>query len=152
MFALLGLVVWSSAATLTAAYYYTQYSETRDSFEQFRSVVTNTNVLIDYGNGTADWHNETIIAGSTGFDALLAATKNVEYKMYVIGVRVLSINGLAESVEAQTPTSVAGRGWFFYNWESTASNWTQSSKGADQYILKPNDSTAWRFEPYSVSW
>jgi len=152
MFALLGLVVWSSAATLTAAYYYTQYTETRGAFEQWKSIVANTNVLIDYANGTINWHNETIIAGSTAFDALLTATKKVDYKMSANGAYVSSINGLAESIEAQTPTSVAGHGWFFYYWSNAGSNWTLSSTGADQYILKPNDSTAWRFESYSYYW
>jgi hypothetical protein len=152
MFALLGLVVWSSAATLTAAYYYTQYNETRGAFEQWKSIVADTSILIDYGNGTANWHNETVIAGSTAFDALLTVTKNVKYDMSANGAYVKSINGLLESVEAQTPTSMTGHSWFFYYWSSTGSNWTKSSKGADQYILKPNDSTAWRFEHYSYSW
>jgi len=152
LFALLGLVVWAAAATLTAAYYYTQYTETRGAFEQWKSIVANTSILIDYGNGTADWHNETVLAGSTAFDALLTATKDVKYNMSLNGAYVWSINGLAGSKETQTPTSATGTSWFFYCWSSTGSNWTLSSTGADQYILKPNDSTAWRFEHYSYSW
>lgn len=114
--------------------------------------MADTNVLIDYGNGTANWHNETVIAGSTAFDALLAVTKEVEYNMSANGAIISSINGLTGSVEAQTPTSARGTSWFFYYWSSTGSNWTLSSVGADQYILKPNDATAWRFEHYSYSW
>jgi hypothetical protein len=144
LFVTLGLIVWSMAATLAAAYYYTQYIETRKTFEDLNSLVINANVLMDYGNGTQYWYNETVIAGSTAFDALLAATKNVDYTIYSFGVYVTSINGIR--VEG-TPTS--GYAWLWYYWNATTSKWIDLYKAADAYILKPNDSITWRYEYYS---
>lgn len=144
MFVTLALIVWSMAATLTGAYYYTQYIETRKTFEELKSLIIPENVLIDYGNGTQNWHNETVIAGSTAFDALLTATKNVEYKIYPFGVYVTSINGI--KVEG-TPTS--GHAWLWYYWNITTSKWIDLQKAADAYILKSKDSIAWRYEYYS---
>jgi len=147
LFVTLGLMVWSAMATLTAAYYYTQYVETRRTFEELKSLVIDVNVLMDYGNGTQGWHNETVIAGSTAFDALLAVTKDVEYQTTAYGVFVTSINGVKNV--AETPTS--GRAWLWYYWNATTSKWTDLLKAADAYILKPNDSVEWRYEGYSFS-
>ncbi len=145
LFALLGLVVWSSVATITAIYYYTQYTETRKTFEDIKSLVIHTNVLIDYGNGTQNWHNETVIAGSTAFDALLTTTKNVEYTASLYGVFVTSIDRVKNVAVTQT----SGRAWLWYYWHATSSKWTDLLKASDAYILKPDDSTAWRYENYS---
>lgn len=143
---MLGLAVWAAVGTLTTAYYYNQYAETRRTFEEFKSVVNNVNVLINYGNGTQNWHNETLIAGATAFDALLAVTKNVDYQIFSFGVLVKSVNGVKN---AGTPTS--GYAWFWYDWNATTLSWTDLQKGADVYILKPNDSIEWQYQSYSYS-
>lgn len=144
LFVTLGLMVWSAVATLTAAYYYTQYVETRKTFEELKSLVIDVNVLMDYGNGTQGWYNETLMAGSTALDALLAVTKNVEYKTYPFGVFVTSINGVKNE-----GTATSGHAWLWYYWNATTSKWTDLLKAADAYILKADDSTAWRYESYS---
>lgn len=135
------------AATLAGVYYYTLYIETRKTFEELNSLLIKTNVLMDYGNGTRLWHNETVIAGSTTFDALLATTTNVEYTTTVYGVFVSSINGVKNV--AETPSS--GRAWLWYFWNATTSKWIDLYKASDAYILKPNDSITWRYEDYSYS-
>lgn len=145
LFALLGLLVWSSVATMTAIYYYTQYADARKTFEELEGLVMHANVMIDYGNGTLRWHNETIVAGSTAFDALLATTKKVEFKSYPVGVYVTSIDGVSEAVL----TEKSGRSWLWYYWNAAASRWASANKAADMYILKPGDSTAWRYESWS---
>ncbi len=145
-FVTLGLIIWSMTATLSAAYYYAQYIETRETFEEFESLIIRANVLIDYGNSTQSWHNETMISGATAFDVLLTATKNVEYTIYPFGVYVTSIDGV--EVEG-TPTS--GRAWLWYYWNATASKWIDLYQASDAYILKPNDSITWRYEYYSYS-
>jgi predicted nucleic acid-binding protein len=134
-------------ATLTAAYYYTQYVETRKTFEELKSLVIDANVLMNYGNGTQSWRNETVMAGSTAFDALLAVTKNVEYQTTAYGVFVTSINRVKNVAETLT----SGHAWLWYYWNVTASKWTDLLKAADAYILKPNDSITWRYESYSYS-
>lgn len=147
LFVILGLAVWSAAATLTAAYYYTQYLETRRTFEELKSLVIDVNLLMNYGNGTENWHNETVIAGSTAFEALLTVTKNVEYQTTAYGVFVTAINGVKNVAE----TSASGHAWLWYYWDTTASKWTDLLKAADAYILRPNDSVTWRYESYSYS-
>ena len=147
MFAAMVLAVWAIVASLAAAYYYGLYTETRATFEQLRSLAIDVNLLIDYGNGTMRWHNQTVIAGSTTFEALLTATKKVEYKTSAYGVFVSSIDGVSNV--AETPTS--GRAWLWYWWNATSSRWTDLLKASDIHILKPNDSVAWRYESYSYT-
>lgn len=147
LFVILGLAVWSTVASLTAAYYYTQYAETRRTFEEFKSLVINANVQMNYGNGIQNWHNETVIAGSTAFDALLTVTTNVVYQTTAYGVFVTSIDGVKNV--AETPTS--GRAWLWYYWNATTLKWADLLKASDAYVLRPNDSIAWRYESYSYS-
>lgn len=145
MFVAMGLTVWALVTTLAAVYYYGLYVETRATFEELKSLAINTNLLLDYGNGTLNWHNQTVIAGSTVFEALLTATKKVEYKTGAYGVFVSSINGISNV--AETPTS--GRAWLWYWWNATSSKWTDLIRASDAYILKPDDCVAWRYESYS---
>lgn len=145
VFAVVGLTVWALVATLAAAYYNGLYTETRRTFEELKSLAINVNLLMDYGNGTSVWHNQTVIAGSTTFEALLTVTKRVEYETGAYGVFVSSINEVSNAVE--TPTS--GRAWLWYWWNATSSSWTDLLRASDAYILKPNDSVTWRYESYS---
>jgi len=145
LFAALGLMTWSLAATLAAAYYNAQYTETRKTFEELKSLVIDVDVLMDYGNATRIRYSKNLIAGSTAFDALLAVTTNVEYKITAYGVFVTSIDGVKNV--AVTPTS--GRAWLWYYWNGTT--WVDLLKASDAYILKPDDSIAWRYESYSYS-
>ena len=144
LFVILGLAVWSAVATLAAAYYYTQYIETRNTFQELKSLVISVNVLMDYGDETKSWHNETVIAGSTVFDALLVVTKEAEYETTAYGVFVTSINGVKNE-----GTASSGHAWLWYYWDAATSKWVDLLKAADAYILKPNDSIAWRYESYS---
>lgn len=147
VFVAMGLAVWALVATFATAYYYGLYLETRATFEQLKSLAIDVNVLLDYGNQTMNWHNQTVIAGSTAFEALLAATKKVEYKTSTYGVFVSSIDGVSNVVE--TPSS--GRAWLWYWWNVTSSKWTDLLRASDAYILKPGDCIAWRYESYSYS-
>ncbi len=145
LFSLVGLIVWSLVATMAAIYYYSQYTETRKTFNELKSLTIYTNVLLDYGNGTQSWHNRTLTrAGSTAFDALRAMTTKVVYDKYSFGVLVTSIDGVRNV--AENPSS--GHAWFWYYWNTTAAQWTYSQIGADAYILKPEESIAWRYEHY----
>lgn len=143
----IGLVVWSLVATLTTLYYFSLYVETRRTFDELKSLAIDANLLLDYGNGTLKWHNQTVIAGSTVFEMLLIVTKNVSYESSVYGVFVSEIQGVRNV--AETPTS--GRAWLWYWWNSTSSEWTDLMKASDAYILKPSDSVTWRYESYSYS-
>jgi hypothetical protein len=145
LFVALGLIVWVAVATLTSAYYYSQYVETRRTFEELKSLVIDVNVFMDYGNGTQDWHNETVIAGATAFDALLGVTKNVEYQTTAYGVFVQSIDGVRNVAETQ----LSGRAWLWYYWNATSASWTDLMKASDAYILRPSDSIEWRYQSYS---
>ncbi len=145
LFAALGLAVWALVATFAAAYYYGLYTETRGSFEELRSLAIPVNVLLDYGNGTMNWHNQTVIAGATSFEALLAVTKKVEYQTSAYGVFVSSIDGVSNVVE----TLSSGRAWLWYWWNTTSLKWTDLLKASDAYFLKPDDIITWRYESYS---
>jgi hypothetical protein len=146
-FVAMGLIVWSLVSTLTAAYYYSLYVETRRTFDELKSLAIDVNLLLDYGNGTQRWHNRTAIAGTTVFEILLAVTKNVSYESSLYGAYVKAIDGVQEVQETKT----SGRAWLWSLWNVTSSEWTKLMVPSDIYILKPNDSVAWRYESYSYS-
>ncbi len=145
MFVAMGLAVWALVATLATAYYYGLYVETRGTFEELKSLAIDVNLLLDYGNGTQKWHNRTAIAGTTVFEILLAVTKNVSYESSLYGAYVKAIDGVQEVQE----TTTSGHAWLWSWWNATSSEWTKLMVASDMYILKPNDSVAWRYESYS---
>jgi hypothetical protein len=145
IFVAMGLVVWSLVATLTAAYYYSLYVDTRRTFDELKSLAIDVNLLLDYGNGTQKWHNRTAVAGTTVFEILLAVTKNVSYESSLYGAYVKAIDGVQQVQETET----SGRAWLWSWWNATSSEWTKLMVASDMYILRPNDSVAWRYESYS---
>jgi hypothetical protein len=145
VFVALALLVWSVAASGFAGYYYTQYTNVKKAFEESESLIIKIDVLMDYGNGTKIWHNQTmLVAGSTVFDALLTITNDVQFQTSAFGVFVTSINGVENVAEGTT-----GFAWLWYYWDTEKSEWTSGPVGADQYVLNPDGVIAWRYESYS---
>jgi len=145
VFVTLALLVWSMAATGFAGYYYTQYTNVKKAFEESESLIIQIDILMDYGNGTRIWHNQTmLVAGSTVFDALLTITNDVQFQTSAFGVFVTSINGVENVAEDTT-----GFAWLWYYWDAEKSEWTSGPVGADQYVLNPDGVIAWCYEGYS---
>ncbi|UCB60838.1 MAG: DUF4430 domain-containing protein [Candidatus Bathyarchaeota archaeon] len=133
----LALSVWAILATGLAGYYYLRFEDTLRAFHDVESSIIEVDFVIDYGNGTATWHNGTqLIAGSTAFDALLAVTTDVQYKSHSFGKLITSINGKEEKENS---------GWIWFYWDTEGSAWDYSLVAIDQHILHPDDMLRFEF-------
>lgn len=140
VFVVLAFSVWAILATGMAGYYYLRLGDVTKAFQEIKSSIIEVNVLIDYGNGTKTWHNETkLIAGSTVFDALLAITLDVQYETSSFGKFITSIDGRKGGENS---------GWIWLLWNTEKSDWDFPPKAVDEYLLNPNDIIKFEF----VSW
>jgi len=142
--AVLATLVWASTATGFAAYYYINF---QDLLTVIGGAPIKVDVLIDYGNGTREWHNGTVLfANSTVFDALLSVTKNVKFDVYPsLGVLVTEINGVKN-----VGNVTSGMAWMWYYWEKESWNW--GPEACDKYILGklgPHSIILWNYTSYS---
>ncbi|MEM2889180.1 MAG: hypothetical protein QXR42_06855 [Candidatus Bathyarchaeia archaeon] len=136
----LGLLCVLIVSTYLCAHYYMEfvkyqqlYNETLKELQKFDKYIF-VNLLIDYGNGTKEWHNNTLIV--RGAD-LLNATRivaNVDYITGEYGAFVTSINHVGGDPNTY---------WIWYTWNSTSLNWDFGLVASDAYILKEGESVAW---------
>jgi hypothetical protein len=104
--------------------------EIREEIDQFNIAV---NILIDYGNGTSQWFNETEVQlGSTLFNAT-DSIADVEYTLFELGVFVDSINGVGKD---------QGGWWIWYYYED---DWEYGPVGSNQWILKDGETLFWKY-------
>jgi hypothetical protein len=135
----IALCVWAIIATGFAGYYQIRYMKVTKAFEEIEESIIQVDVLIDYGNGTQVWHNETkVVTGSTPLDALLIITKNVEFKKYD-GKYITGIDGRVEGENS---------GWTWWFWNTEKSDWDYSLEAVDEYILHSDEIIKFQF----VSW
>ena len=135
----LAFSVWGLLATGMAGYYYLRLENVMRAFQEIESSIIEVDFVIDYGNGTETWHNNTeLIAGATAFDALLAVATNVQYESSSWGVFITSING-------RTPLDGENKFWELSFWNNTMSDWIPSLVAADSCILSPDDSIKFEF-------
>jgi hypothetical protein len=108
------------------------------------AISVKTNILINYGNGTLQWHNDTLVPfGATLFDATRAVTE-VKYEFYSgLGVFVTSINGVENNADEM-------KSWLWWYWDFTSSEWKLGDVGCDQHILHRGDVVAWFYESYAT--
>jgi hypothetical protein len=136
---LCGLIISGFAA----AYYYNELSRYRSLYDQaveeLRQLKTHmlVNVLIDYGNGTREWHNETrVLIGATLFN-VTEQIADIDYTVGQFGVFITAINGKGGD---------PGYYWLWYVWNSTSSKWEMGSVAADAFTLHHGDTVAWVYE------
>ena len=131
-----GLVLASSLA----AYYYAQYTfaDKRyvDTLSSLNDISYRVNLLIDYGNGTKTWRNQTIIpVGWSLFNTTTKATGGrIEGTRFSFGFFITSING----VQGTGPSY-----WSWYMWDREQSKWVPGASGAESYTMKQGDVAAW---------
>lgn len=131
------------ASIYLSVYYYNEsvryQSLYREAIEKLHHLRTHMliNILIDYGNGTKIWYNETEVPiGSS----LLDATRNVakvDYQLFQYGAFVTAINGRGGD---------SGYYWMWYFWNSTSRKWEMGPVAADAYILHHGDTVSWVYE------
>ena len=131
--ALLCTTIAAGALALNYQYKYTQlendYQQLTGGLENFTIQV---DLMIDYGDGTVEWYNETRIQTGANLWDLTLENCDVEYEMYDFGAFITSING----VEADDS--------HYWGWSYLEENsWSMGMVGAEQYNLH---------DGYVVSW
>jgi len=93
-------------------------------------------ILIDYGNGTIDWHDPLVLPdSSTVFNATLAVA-TVNYSHYPQGVFVDAINDVWNTSPYY---------WTWWYWNFTESTWSLGPIASDRHFLTHLDIIAWHY-------
>jgi len=140
--ALLCVLIVSSYISV---YYYMEsekyrrlYEDTLKELEKYSKYMF-VNILIDYGNGTQEWYNKTLVPrGSSLLDATRIIAE-VDYDKYSWGVFVTAINGKSGD---------ENHGWLWYIWNSTSLQWDFGPVGADAYTLQDGDTVSWVYSSW----
>jgi hypothetical protein len=106
----------------------TDFESTIRDLEEFTILV---NLLIDYGNGTIIWHNNTRLLAGTDLIAATDMVADIEYTESEWGVFLNTINGVGGDLGAWWL-------WYFY-----LEGWQMGQVGADQRILHDGDIISW---------
>lgn len=152
----LGLIAVALVVAQVGAYYYLQRSyggtlstsSVQCSPLNGNSMGTNvveTNTLINYGNGTIRWYNETNIPSSWNFYQLTLhlADGNVEQHCYGAPYNEHYVTGIS-NVHNQSPFY-----WTVWIFCQSQNAWTTSPVGADLIRLYNGETLAWAYEvPY----
>jgi len=105
-------------------------------------------ICIDYKNGTAEWHNKTVIlTGSSLFQLTLkVATINKIYDALARPghIRVTSINNKQEYTNCTI--GCEGAAWLWYYWDDNKQDWVFGPVGCDAWMLKDGGVYKWSFE------
>ncbi|HDM24045.1 hypothetical protein DRO02_04640 [archaeon] len=138
---LLILLIWAVISTTLAVNYYLLYEKYRSMYANLEESIIRVTIIIDYGNGTVSYFNETTLtAGSTVFDALKkVATVNYTYNEKY-GVFVVAINGVENNVD------IPGHWWMWYIYDHDKDQWVLGSTACDRWILHNGDMVMWKYE------
>jgi hypothetical protein len=109
-----------------------------------RALIYSVHLLVDFGNGTRRWFNDTSVdPGWNGYVASLVLLKgNIQATWYPqYGEHfVTGIDGTSQT---------ASKSWFF--WEFGGASWAASQSGADEFQVNNGTSIAWTLCPYDAN-
>jgi len=95
-------------------------------------------ILIDYGNGSKVWYNDTTINnGDNLFKAMMKVLK-VTYTTYQYGVFIESINNVHNDPSKNMY-------WMWWRWDSEKKIWVLGSMSCDKYIPVNGEVFAWKY-------
>lgn len=130
-------------ASYASIYYYNEYTRYQvlynQAVEELKQLKTHmlVNVLINYGNGTLEWHNETRVPIGASLLNVTEKVADVNYTVYPFGVFVTAINGRGGE---------SGYYWMWYIWNSTTAQWDPGPVAADAFTLHHGDIVSWIYE------
>jgi len=152
-----GLLIWAILASSAAAYYYTQYLVQSKIVEDYRNglarcqemlgryeeLVIHVNILIDFGNGTMVWFNDTLAPiGASLLNATMAII-DVEYVIGEYGAFITSIGGVENNQDKNLY-------WIYWVWDESKGEWVLGPVAADQYIVSDGETLAWSYSDTST--
>ena len=143
MWTSLGLLCLLIVTLYFAAYYYNESVNYRQLYERaaadLRRLTMPINILIDYGNGTKRWYNNTLVPREATVLSATEVVAEVDYRFGEYGAFVTHINGVGGE---------AGRYWIWYIWNSTEGSWSWGPVACDRYVLQEEDTMAWKYEQF----
>lgn len=129
--------ITSSALALNYHYNYTKvrddYQATLKDLEDFTIRV---NIMIDYGNGSINWHNNSRVQIGANLLDLTNSLFDIEYQTSDYGSFVTSINGVDQD---------SGHFWIWMFFED---GWEMGPVGADQYLLHEGYVIGWYYTSF----
>jgi hypothetical protein len=134
------LLCTTIAAGAFALNYYYKYTVLEEDYlellVQFDEFSAHVNIMVDYGNGTVVWYNDTLIhLGANLLNATDIAC-DIEVQSSNFGSFVTSINGLAQDASN------------FWIWSIYEEEWSMGPVGADQFILHEGDIVGWTYTSF----
>jgi len=136
----MGLLCAFILASSLAAYYYIEYTnyknlyvETLIELQKYENSIF-IDLLIDYGNGTMEWHNRTRVPIGSSLLNATQAIAEVEYTIGTYGVFVTKINGVGGESNAY---------WLWYFWNGTG--WEWGPVACDAYTLRNGEIISWLY-------
>ena len=154
----LSLVIALVLTGFTASYYYLQFSSVQTSYREtltnLEKISFKISILINYGNGTREWLNNTRIPiGSNTYNATLSVlgecTSNTglcaKYFPQYMAHFINAINGVGLVKDEQHKNWA----WILCLWDAGAKDWKISDVGADALVLQNGQILAWVYEDTS---
>lgn len=141
----IGLICLLIVSSSFGAYYYMEclkykqlYNESLTELQKYSKYML-VNILIDFGNGTKEWHNNTLVA--RGADVLNATriVAEVNYIRGQYGAFVTHIRGVGGDPNTY---------WLWYVWNSTSARWDFGPIACDAYVLHEGEVVAWIYSKF----
>jgi len=140
----LGLTCLLIVAAYLTIYYYNESTHYKSLYERaaadLKKLTMPVNILIDYGNGTRKWYNNTLVPREASLflaTKIIASVESITYPE--MGEFVTSINGVGGD---------PGRYWIWYIWNQNEGKWDWGPVACDKYILQDSDTVMWRYEQF----
>jgi hypothetical protein len=106
------------------------------------------NICIDYGNGTIEWYNETVIPAGSSLFQLTQKVASIDFTYDALmkpgHIRVTSINNANEYTN-YTISYSEGAAWLWYYWDDSEQEWVFGPVGCDAWMLKDGGIYKWNF-------
>ena len=138
-----GLLCLLAVAVYFAAYYYNESASYKRLYERaaadLKRLTMPVNILIDYGNGTEVWYNDTLVPRESTVLRVTEIVAEVDYIIGEYGAFVTHINGVGGETNKY---------WIWYIWNSTENSWSWGPVACDRFILQEGDIIAWRYEQF----
>jgi len=100
--------------------------------------VISVNILVDYGNGSRRWYNNTKINMGESMIKALEKIVSVKYTEYPFGIFVDSINNVYNDPKNYMY-------WMWWRWDSEAKRWILGEISCDRYIPVNGEIFAWKY-------
>ncbi|HZW58226.1 MAG TPA: hypothetical protein VFF30_18200 [Nitrososphaerales archaeon] len=127
-----------------AAYYYYQYSQSQSANQQYVAELRRlgasyyTNVVIDYGNDTYYWYNQTKVQPGWNLYTVTLLVTNGEVNATCCEYGSHFVTGIGGIQNSKSEY------WFLWNYTTSAS-WQTASVGADEITVTNNSIFAWTY-------